>query len=97
MELATQMESKGIWIDLFWTPREQNTAADSLSNGQTEGFSPALCIASSFSDVSFEVLPTLLEAGADLQKRARALRAERPRVEEPRVARHRRLATADPW
>ena len=64
MELAAQLEAKGLWLDLKWTPREQNVHADALTNGRWERFDASLRVASDFSEVSFLVLPALLRAGA---------------------------------
>ena len=97
MELAAQQEAKGLWLDLKWTPREQNVHADALTNGKWERFNASLRVASHFSEIDFLVLPTLLKAGAELAHQAAALRAEGPRHSERRTRRDQRLSATDPW
>jgi hypothetical protein len=38
MELVRQLSSRQLWLALTWAPREENTAADSLTNGDFELF-----------------------------------------------------------
>ena len=48
MELATQMEIRQMWVDLAWTPREQNTLADKLASPDPSAhadFSPSRRVA----------------------------------------------------
>ena len=32
MQLATELSSRRVWLDLRWTPRELNTEADDITN-----------------------------------------------------------------
>ena len=76
MELATQMEARGLWLDLCWTPREQHVLADKLTNGTFSDFDPRLRVASKYERLSFVSLSQLLAAGAELKSRTAAVRAD---------------------
>ena len=67
MELASQLESSMQWLDLVWTPREDNHEADDLTNGDFSAFAPERRIHTAFEDLPFLVLGHLLEAGAALE------------------------------
>ena len=97
MELASQLESRGMWLDLRWTPRESNKYADALTNGDFKEFSSGLRLASSWSDVGFLVLPRLLEVGTQLKDQTAALRAEAPKRKQRKTNRQDRLRITDPW
>ena len=97
MELASQLEAKGMWLDLRWTPREQNKHADALTNGVFDGFFPHFRLASSWTDVGFLVLPRLLEVGAQLREQTAALRAAAPKTKQRKTNRQERLRVTDPW
>jgi hypothetical protein len=77
MELATQMEQHGLWVDLHWTPRELNTLADQLTNDDFSAFRIVHRISKTLQDVQFAVLPELLKAGYSLHLQLQALRAAR--------------------
>ena len=97
MELAVQMEIKGIWVDLHWTPREQNQHADALTNGRFDSFDPALRLASVWAEVPFVALEGLLKVGADLAQQAADFRASNQRPKEAKTRREKRLRVTEPW
>ena len=76
MELASQLESSLQWLDLVWTPREDNHEADALTNGDFSAFDPKLRIHATFEDLPFIVLGKLLEAGAALEGTLTGLKAK---------------------
>ena len=55
MALATQLEARGPWMVLHWTPRELNTLADQLTNEDFTGFDPKLRVETSFSTLRSKV------------------------------------------
>ena len=65
MELAAQMEAKGLRIEMQWAPREHNQEADDLSNGVTSGFVPGLRKLKSFSEIKWVVLDELMRFGLE--------------------------------
>ena len=40
MQLATELSSRRMWLDLRWTPRELNTEADDITNEIYDKFDP---------------------------------------------------------
>ncbi len=100
MELATQLEARGLWMDLHWTPRELNTLADQLTNEDFTGFDPKLRVETSFSTLPFVALPSLLESGAALQAEVGSLNAGRTRAPPPPAKRRLKadaLRNKEPW
>jgi hypothetical protein len=61
MELALQLHSRGMTLDLSWIPREQNLEADELSNGIFRQFTPERRVTVVVEDLEFLVLPALME------------------------------------
>ena len=41
MELAANLEARGLLLEAGWAPREWNVEADALTNGNCDGFDPA--------------------------------------------------------
>jgi hypothetical protein len=100
MELATQLEARGLWMDLHWTPRELNTLADQLTNEDFTGFDPKLRVETSFSTLPFVALPSLLESGAALQTEVGNLNARRSLAPPPPAKRRLKadaLRSKEPW
>jgi hypothetical protein len=100
MELATQLEARGLWMDLHWTPRELNTLADQLTNEDFTGFDPKLRVETSFSTLPFVALPSLLESGAALQTEVGNLNARRALAPPPPAKRRLKadaLRSKEPW
>jgi hypothetical protein len=100
MELATQLEARGLWMDLHWTPRELNTLADQLTNEDFTGFDPKLRVETSFSTFPFVALPSLLESGAALQTEVGSLNASRALAPPPPAKRRLKadtLRNKEPW
>jgi hypothetical protein len=51
MELAAQLEQRGLDLTLEWAPRDRNVEADSLADGRFEGFSPGRRVGSRVEDL----------------------------------------------
>ena len=64
MELAAQLEARGAELLLDWIPREVNSEADRLADGDTRGFDPALRVHAEMRQVKWLVLDRLMKAGA---------------------------------
>ena len=101
MELSTQLEQRGIGLALRWRPRELNTEADALTNGDFSLFSDNLRVPASMAAVPWVLLPDLLEKGQaflDELRLERAAKRARPDGEaarkKPKVQ---SLKTTDPW
>ena len=103
MELASQLEKKGIHLDLEWSPREFNEEADALSNMNTAGFSPELRVLENLKEVRWLVLGEALRLGSryyqDMATRKRS-REKFPGEGGGRFAVRRRRTTLkerEPW
>ena len=66
MELTTQLEILAAGLELKWTPREQNTEADSLSNEIFVDFDEANQVCVKVEDLQFVILNEFLAAGEAL-------------------------------
>jgi hypothetical protein len=84
MELAMQLRDRGFLLDLLWVPREENVAADKLSNGDTDSFAPHLEIPVSPSDLEekFHLLSEMMDRGKVLYDE---VYKERERAKEERA------------
>ena len=68
MELAVFMKRRGLRTIVEWAPREFNRELDSLANGITEGFNPALELKVRPEEISWEILLEALEAGREAER-----------------------------
>ena len=66
LELAAQLKSAGLELDLGWVPRDQNVPADSLTNELFDGFDESKRIKVNFSDLEWIVMDELMEKAAEL-------------------------------
>ena len=71
MELATQLDRRGIELDLQWVPRWQNQEADDLTNERFDDFSEANRIDVQFEQLEFLVMGKLLEKAGELDAELR--------------------------
>ena len=68
MELAAQLESRGAELFLDWVPRESNSEADRLADGDSRGFDPALRVCAEMGQIRWLVLDRLMKAGVAFQR-----------------------------
>ena len=102
MQLSTLLEQRGCWLGLNWICRDSNTEADALTNEEFGGFSLANRVEVKWLPDSFDVMRTLLPAGAALFTECKRAREEEPHsVREPkrtvRLRRDQRLRVTHPW
>ena len=98
MELAAQLEERGLELDLAWTPRDLNAEADRLADGDYSGFSANMRRGGSLSEVPWLVLPGLLRMGGAFYEAA-GVRQEhaRPSGQKKRTLAGERLKDREPW
>ena len=77
MELATQLDRKGIDLELQWVPRWQNQEADDLTNERFEDFDERHRIEVQFEALDFMVMNRLLQKAGDLDKELRLYKASK--------------------
>ena len=99
MEIAAQMEKRGLDLELWWTPREQNTEADELSNLDFRHFRKDKRIEVNLEAIQTIVMKDLLGAGAVEDLKASQRQAKRGLVlseaKRPRLAEG--IKERDPW
>ena len=94
-ELAKQLRSRGVDLHLAWAPRDQNEAADALTNGAYEEFDSRLRIPVQAGELQFKVLDQYMEAAEALYQATRKERAA-PAAARPK-AKGRKLRDTAPW
>ena len=62
-ELALQLESREILLEVDWVPREQNTEADAITNGDFAWLNPSRRVQTDLKSLPFIMLPDLLARG----------------------------------
>ena len=95
MELAAQLEARRIDLSLEWVPRDANSEADALADGNAEGFSPDREIKFDLAALPFMILPELLREGEAFYA-SKKRTAEAPPA-QPRRLRQPRLREREPW
>ena len=98
MELAAQLEHRGLDLELEWVPRAANSEADKLADGVSTGFDPRLRRGTSLEDLPWLVLPGLLKAGAAFYEACAELPSPVPSssAKKPKLAGE-RLRDREPW
>ena len=110
LELTEQLQARNLQLDLRWQRRDQNQAADDLTNGIFLNFDAAKRSNPSLASMPWRVLPKLMTDAGDLhrimeQKKAdRAVSSEqgmaianRTFLPKKRKAKKAGLRVTDPW
>ena len=100
MELALQLQSRDMDLELYWIPRLQNEEADALTNQCYAAFDPAKRCRFDIAGFKGLVLDKMLAAGLELYEGLKsaewlkkACRHEKP----PKQRRADELKVRDPW
>ena len=101
LELTEQLKYRKVQLELTWIPRERNQAADDLSNGKFDLFSPQNRVLADLSTVQWLVLPELLAQAEDLGKEIQEKKQIKKRAQPVQDLVKRRkteaLRVSDPW
>jgi hypothetical protein len=111
MELTSQLASRGMWLNLQWRPREQNSEADDLTNEVYDRFDQSLRIPMCFEDIleCSLVLKRYLALGtafygdldtikaANLEKRKREPRGSSGGGAQKKNKFKKKVSTLSPW
>jgi hypothetical protein len=103
MELAYQMEERGVKLIAEWAPRELNSAADALTNGVHEGCSTAMRLVLDPGRLPLLVLPALMKEAQVFYDQVKAKRSARRTSGTSSSARYvlpkavRALRESEPW
>ena len=63
MQLSSELAARNLWLDLQWTPRENNKEADALTNEQFDGFDMTKRMHVELCDLPTDVMADLLLQG----------------------------------
>ena len=101
MEMAVFMKRHRLKALVEWTPREANREADELANGVVHRFAPSLEVKIQPEQLSWYVLPEMLDVGAKAEEAHRRAvergtlpnRTQKQKKRKPEE----RLRVRDPW
>ena len=103
LELAEQLDSRQLQLELRWTPREKNQGADDLTNFKFEKFDVAKRIIVELAKLPWIVLPQLLTQANELHRELERRKELKRKLAQPDRARglkkrkNKGLRTTDPW
>jgi hypothetical protein len=99
MALAEIMRDRGISLDLIWVPREENAAADSLTNLDFSLFCPELRIPISLSSLRLDRVLSLLSVSEDFRAQLSDLKKRRAEASlaDGGPRRRRKKRELEPW
>ena len=103
-EISEQLEKRGSWLRVKRTPREQSVHADALTNVELAGCDPSRRVEVGPSDLSWVILPEMVEAGGGMAKELsehKTKKKEERRAarqwKRQRKSREQALRVRDPW
>ncbi len=70
LQFATKIWDNGLWVDLRWRPRDSNTEADQLTNGDFRGFDSSRRIQFSYQDLDVRLIDLLQTSLAAFEESA---------------------------
>ena len=94
VELSCQLESRGLLLDMHWVPRDQNSEADAITNGDVHWLSADREIKVDLKEMKFELLHQLLEQGEVFYQGIEAVNAE---DDVEALVRKTPIKVRDPW
>ena len=95
MELAAQLEARGVELMLDWIPRDVNAEADRLADGNSVGFRDRNRVGKDIREVPWLILPELLREGEAFYRDGPGRAAPAPAA--PRAPGRKRLREREPW
>ncbi len=70
-ELAAQLRTRSMALNLGWVPRDQNEEADALTNGDFASFDVKLRTNVNVTEISWLILPRMLEVAEQIYEQVR--------------------------
>ena len=92
-ELSLRLEHRGILLEVNWVPREQNTEADAITNGDFEWLVAENRVVTVMGQLPFILLPELLAKGEGFYAGSETVNLGAPPIPKDK----RSLRTRDPW
>ena len=99
-EVAAQLRSRSMVLNLGWTPCDQNEEADALTNGDCSQFNSTNRVNVVVEDVSWLVLPRMMQVATDIYAEVQRRKASRdccPVQAPPAKKAKGGLRQRDPW
>ena len=87
MELAEELRSKDLSLDLEWVKRDMNVEADALSNGDWSKFSESKRIQFDMDNMGWKILPEIMARGEELYREVSKLKEEKKEEKKSKSAR----------
>ena len=97
MELAALIEERQLVLDTVWCPRDTNSEADALTNGEFSQFDPQLRVSTDLESMGWLVIPAFMEAAPALFEATRQTRAEVRAVKRRPQKFRAPLREREPW
>ena len=97
MELALQLHSRRVNLDLYWLPRLQNTEADELTNDCTVRFDPKFRVRFDLQNFEGLILGEMLDAGVQLYEEIKNSKLCCAENRKQKVRKIDALRQTDPW
>ena len=100
VETVARMSKVGRTLQLNWLPRDQNQAADELTNELFHRFDPDLRVAIQIEEIKWEVLPGLVSYGIEMYdevERTRKRRGGSTEAPDTSEGKRKRQGALDPW
>ena len=96
MQLVEELSDRQLWRDLSWAPREQNVAADNLTNGIFHEFDPLNRIDLQWGKLELDLMKFVKLGESFYSELAEVKAARKPRgPQRPKLIRARKIQT--PW
>ena len=96
-EVAAQLRSRSMVLNLGWTPRDQNEEADALTNGDFAAFDKNRRVEVDVSKVDWLILPRMLEVSQHIYEKVRTSKMEGGPPKAGAPPRQRNFRQTNPW
>ena len=97
MQLATELSSRRMWLDLRWTPRELNTEADDITNEIYDKVGPSLRLPITWDIFPKDVIELVLQHYSELEDEVRLRRISRRISDAAPVLQRKIRRKKEPW
>ena len=97
MQLATELSSRRMWLDLRWTQRELNTEADDITNEIYDKFDPSLRLPITWDIFPKDVIELVLQHYSELEDDVRLHRISKRINDAAPVLQRKIRRKKEPW
>ena len=72
--------ARGLWLDLDWVRREENSEADALTNGDYTLFDPALRMVVVWAELPFDIMARVVQEAQTFVQEMATLKDQKKRL-----------------